>query len=68
MKKNVHPYERVVRIVIGAVLLSLAFFGPENLWFMLGLIPLATGVFGWCPPYQILGFSTCKVTQPGKPR
>lgn len=59
MKTNIHPIERGVRIVAGLVLTSLAFWGPSNLWFLLGLIPLATGLVGWCPPYALLGFSTC---------
>ena len=61
MPKNIHPYERVVRVVAGLGLSSLAFFGPENLWFLLGLIPVLTGLLGWCPPYQVLGVSTCPV-------
>ncbi len=60
MQKNIHPIERVVRIVVGLFLASLAFWGPANLWFLLGLIPVATGLIGWCPPYALLGFSTCK--------
>lgn len=60
MKKNIHPLERVIRILGGATLASLAFWGPANLWFLLGLIPLATGLIGWCPPYALLGISTCK--------
>ena len=59
MNKNIHPIERVVRVVVGLVLISLAFWGPANLWFLLGLIPLATGLAGWCLPYSMLGFSTC---------
>ena len=59
MKKNVHPVERVVRVVVGLGLTSLAFVGPSNPWFLLGLIPVATGLLGWCPPYAILGISTC---------
>lgn len=59
MKKNIHNYERVFRVVFGVGLSSMAFFGPENLWFLAGLIPLATGLMGWCPPYQLMGFSTC---------
>lgn len=59
MKKNIHPMERVIRIVGGLVLTSLAFVGPANSWFLLGLIPLATGLLGWCPPYAMLGISTC---------
>ena len=60
MTKNIHPVERTIRIVVGAVLTSFAFWGPANPWFFLGLVPLATGLMGWCPPYALLGISTCK--------
>lgn len=50
MKKNVHKIERVVRIVAGLAVLSLVFVGPQTPWGWLGLVPLATGVLGWCPP------------------
>jgi hypothetical protein len=59
MKKNIHPVERVIRVVLGLVLVSLAFVGPANKWFLLGLIPLATGLLGTCPPYTLLGINTC---------
>lgn len=59
MKKNIHSVERAVRIIVGIVLTSLAFWGPANLWFLLGIIPLVTGLVGWCPPYAMLGISTC---------
>jgi hypothetical protein len=59
MKNNIHPVERGIRVVAGAFLASLAFWGPSNYWFLLGLIPLATGLIGWCPPYALLGISTC---------
>ncbi|MGZ3773407.1 MAG: YgaP family membrane protein [Pseudobdellovibrionaceae bacterium] len=59
MKKNIHPVERVIRIIVGLVLVSMAFVGPANPWFFLGFIPLATGLIGWCPPYAMFGFSTC---------
>lgn len=55
---NIGNKERIARIVIGLVLTVLAFVGPENLWFLLGLIPLATGLIGWCPPYQLLKINT----------
>ncbi len=61
MKTNIHPIERTIRIILGLVLTSLAFVGPANLWFLLGLIPLATGLVGWCPPYALLGINTCKI-------
>jgi hypothetical protein len=59
MKKNIHPAERVIRIIVGALIASLAFWGPTNYWFLLGLILVLTGLIGWCLPYQMLGISTC---------
>lgn len=60
MKKNVGSVERLMRVVLGIVVLSLAFVGPQSPWAYLGIIPLATGLLGWCPPYALFGFSTCK--------
>lgn len=61
MKKNIHSVERIVRIIVGLGLISLAFVGPANPWFLLGLVPLATGLLGWCPPYAMLGINTCRL-------
>lgn len=60
MKQNIGQTERVVRVAMGAFLISLAFWGPADRWFLLGLVPLITGLVGWCPPYSLLGFNTCK--------
>lgn len=62
MKCNIGNIERVARIVVGAGILSLAFVGPQSPWAFLGVIPLATGLIGWCPPYALLGISTCGKT------
>ena len=59
MKKNIHPLERAIRVVAGLFLISLAFWGPQSPWFLLGIIPVLTGFIGWCPPYAMLGISTC---------
>ena len=61
MKTNIHSVERVIRILLGLALTAMAFWGPANLWFLLGLIPLATGLIGWCPPYAMLGINTCNI-------
>jgi len=61
MQKNIHSIERVVRVVLGLTIASLAFWGPSNPWFLLGLIPVATGIIGWCPPYSLLGINTCNL-------
>jgi hypothetical protein len=58
---NEHPVERVLRVVLGAGLLSLVFVGPQSLWGLVGIVPLATGLLGSCPLYTLLGFSTCPV-------
>jgi hypothetical protein len=58
MVKNIHPVERVIRVIVGGFLASMAFWGPSNYWFLLGLLPLITGLIGWCPPYQWLGIGT----------
>lgn len=58
MKLNVGTIERIVRVVIGIVLVSMVFIGPKSPWFYLGLIPLATGLAGWCPIYSAIHFNT----------
>ncbi len=59
MKLNVGGFDRIARILIGLVLLGLAATGTVGWWGWLGIVPLATGAIGWCPPYAMLGFSTC---------
>lgn len=61
MKKNIHPAERAVRVIVGLALVSQAFFGMKNLLFLIGIVPILTGLMGWCPPYQLLGINTCKL-------
>lgn len=60
MTKNIGGVERVIRVVAGLVILSLAFVGPHSPWGYIGVLPILTGLIGWCPPYALFGFSTCK--------
>jgi len=60
MKANVGGIDRTLRIAIGLVLMGLAATGTVGWWGWLGVVPLATGLLGWCPPYAIFGVSTCK--------
>ena len=64
MKKNVGGIDRILRIVLGLGLIALAATGTVGAWGWLGLLPLATGAMGWCPPYGLLGISTCKTRNP----
>ena len=61
---NVGTFDKIVRIVVGAALVALTFVGPytETLypWGLIGIVPLATGLIGWCPAYSIFGIKTCK--------
>ena len=60
MKSNVGGIDRILRIVFGVVLVALAATGTVGVWGWLGLVPLATGLLGWCPPYSLFGINTCK--------
>ncbi len=57
---NMGPIDRGLRIVVGVVLLALVFVGPQTLWGLLGILPIATAVSRWCPAYSLLGMNTCK--------
>jgi hypothetical protein len=59
MTNNVGGTERIIRIVVGLILLGLAATGTVGWWGWLGVVPLATGALGWCPPYAIFGINTC---------
>ena len=61
MKSNVGSIERIIRILVGLALIGLTLTGSIGLWGWIGVLPLATGLIGWCPPYAMLGISTCKM-------
>jgi hypothetical protein len=60
MTKNIGGIERIVRIVAGLVLIALSATGTVGIWGWIGVVPVATGLIGWCPPYSLLGINTCK--------
>ena len=51
--------DRLLRIVVGLVVLALVFVGPKTPLGWIGAIPLLTGLIGFCPAYRIFGISTC---------
>jgi hypothetical protein len=59
MKLNEGTVDRILRVLVGIVILSLAFVGPKTPWAYLGIVPLLTGAIGFCPLYAILGINTC---------
>lgn len=58
MKKNIHDYERIFRVIGGVVLTSMVFWGPKSKWFSIFLAPVATGFVGTCPLYSAFGVTT----------
>lgn len=60
MKANVGGIDKVARIVVGLILIILALTGTIGAWGWIGVVPLATGLFNFCPLYPLLGISTCK--------
>jgi hypothetical protein len=63
MKANEGTVDRIFRVVIGLALLSLVVVGPQSLWGLVGLVPLLTGIVGFCPLYKVVGFSTCPIAK-----
>lgn len=59
MKCNVGGIDRILRISAGIVLVALSANGIIGWWGWLGLIPLATGIFRFCPAYPLLGINSC---------
>lgn len=61
MVHNLGSVDRIIRIIIGLVLLSLIFYLDSGArWFgLIGLIPLVTAIIGFCPLYKIFGLSSC---------
>lgn len=59
MKSNVGGIDKILRIVAGLGLIGATVAGVLPVWGYIGIVPLATGLMGWCPVYPLLGMSTC---------
>jgi len=59
MNANVGGIDKILRIVVGIVLISLAALGIVGAWGWIGAVPLLTGLFSRCPLYSLLGINTC---------
>jgi len=59
MKCNSGGMDRILRVVVGLILVALAATGTVGAWGWIGLLPLVTGAFGFCPAYTLLGINTC---------
>ena len=59
MKANIGTIDRCLRILAGLLLIGLSLSGVIGAWGWIGLVPLATGIFRFCPAYTLLGIKTC---------
>ncbi len=58
--QNVGSIDQILRIVVGLALIALTVMGIIPVWGYIGVVPLATGLFRWCPAYTLFGIRTCK--------
>ncbi|HQR04032.1 MAG: DUF2892 domain-containing protein [Proteobacteria bacterium] len=61
MKINVGTPDRILRILAGVGLITATLAGVIGPWGWIGVVPIATGIFRFCPAYSILGIGTCKI-------
>ena len=59
MPRNEGTIDRALRVLLGLVLISLVFVGPHTSWGWVGVVPLLTGLVGFCPLYRLVGINTC---------
>ncbi len=59
MKANEGGVDRALRVVVGLVLIALAVMNVVGAWGYIGVVPLFTGILGFCPAYTLLGMNTC---------
>ncbi|WP_299181323.1 DUF2892 domain-containing protein [uncultured Neptuniibacter sp.] len=60
MEKNIGNLDKMVRVLVGLVLIALVFVGPQSVWGWIGVPVILIALFGWCPLYKVLGISTCR--------
>jgi ABC-type polysaccharide/polyol phosphate export permease len=65
MQTNVGTIDRILRAVVGLVLIALVFVGPQTPWGWIGIVPLATALIGFCPAYRLFGLRTCPLQKQG---
>lgn len=59
--KNVGGIDKILRIIVGLGLIAIVFIGPQTPWGWVGILPLVTGLFNFCPAYKLIGLNTCPI-------
>lgn len=63
MTRNVGSVDRIIRIVLGLVLIALVFVGPKTPLGWIGVVPILTAFLRFCPAYTIFGINTCPLSE-----
>ncbi len=58
---NTGAVDRALRVILGLALIALAATHTIGVWGWIGIVPLLTGIFSFCPVYALLGMNTCKI-------
>lgn len=61
MFRNEGGIDRALRVTLGLILIAMVFVGPQTAWGWIGLVPLLTGLAGFCPLYRLIGVNTCRM-------
>ena len=61
MKTNGGGIDKILRIAVGIALIAMAYMNVVGVWGYIGVVPLLTGLIGWCPVYPLLGISSCPI-------
>ncbi len=63
MTPNVGGIDKILRTVVGLALIAATVMGQLPVWGYIGIVPLATGLMGWCPLYPLIGLNTCPLNK-----
>ena len=63
MKSNVGGIDKILRILVGIALIVMAYMNVVGVWGYIGVVPLLTGLIGWCPVSPLLGISSCPMNK-----
>ncbi len=61
--RNVGSVDQALRLLIGALLIACVFVGPQAAWGWIGIVPIFTALFRFCPAYWLVGIKTCKTSE-----
>ncbi len=61
LKANVGGIDRILRVIVGLALITATLLGLIGVWGWIGVVPVLTGLFRFCPAYSLLGIKTCKI-------